>query len=109
MAEFKDKNILILGGLGFIGSNLAHELLNKCSKITILDPIDISLNSNPANIEEIKDLIELIKGDIRNFSQIKDVVKDKDIIFNCAGQTSHPRSMRDPLEDIDINCKGTIN
>jgi len=106
---FKDKNILINGGLGFIGSNLAHECLKQGAKVTILDIHDKSLNSNIYNIEDIKNSITLLKGDIRIFDDISNAVKNQDIIFNCAGQTSHPISISDPQLDIDINCKGTIN
>jgi UDP-glucose 4-epimerase len=109
MTQLKEKNILILGGLGFVGSNLAHKCVNLGSNVTIFDPIEPSLNSNLTNIEEIQDKVKLIKGDIRNFPQIKEAVLNQDIVFNCAGQTSHPKSMRNPHLDIDINCKGTIN
>jgi len=109
MDKFKDKKVLITGGLGFIGSNLAHEFIKLGSKVTVFDIHNPSLNSNIFNVHEIRDWIKIIKGDIRNFEELNQAVKDQDIILNCAGQTSHPRSIKDPQLDVDINCKGTIN
>lgn len=104
-----DRNVLITGGLGFIGSNLAHRLVELGANVTIYDALLPRYGGNFANIEEIKDKIVDIRGDIRDFDQLKEHVKDQDIIFNCAAQVSHIESMNDPYADIDINCRGTIN
>jgi UDP-glucose 4-epimerase len=61
------------------------------------------------NVRGIEDDVEIIANDIRNFEGISAAARHKDIIFNCAAYTSHPQSMTDPLTDIDVNCKGTIN
>lgn len=103
------ENVLVTGGLGFIGSNLVHELVKKGDKVTILDAMLEPMGYNLANIEEIKDKVALIKGDIRSKETVERVVKGQDVIFNCAGQVSHIDSMTDPLLDIDINILGNLN
>lgn len=105
----KDEKILILGGLGFIGSNLAQRLVKLGAEVTIYDACLDPYGWNFANIKEIKDKIKIIKGDIRDFDLIKEHVKNKNYIFNCAAQVGHIISMNDPFLDIEINCKGTMN
>jgi len=103
------ENVLILGGMGAIGSNIAHKIIPLGAKVTIYDNFMEGTGANPFNIHEIKDKLELVKGDIRNFNSLSKVIKDKSIIFNCAAQVSHLLSMQDPFLDIDINCLGHIN
>jgi UDP-glucose 4-epimerase len=103
------KNVLITGGLGFIGSNLAHKLVSLGANVTIYDALLPQYGGNLANIKEIKEKIRDVRADTRNFDQLKEHVRDQDIIFNCAGQVSHIDSMTDPYTDIAINCVGTIN
>lgn len=100
---------MILGGLGFIGSNLAHRLVKMDSTVTIYDACLDPYGWNFANITGIKDDISFINGDIRDFDLVKQHVKDKDCIFHCAAQVGHEISMKDPFLDLDINCRGTIN
>lgn len=100
--------VLITGGAGFIGSNLAIKCLDLGAEVTILDNFMPDTGSNLANLKEINEKITLITGDIRNEEDVEKAVKDKDIIFNLAGQVSHILSMEDPFLDIDINCKGHI-
>jgi len=110
----KGKNVLITGGCGFLGSNIAHALANTGANITIFDIMQPDVHENDvyhniANVEEIKDKVRLVKGDIRDFEAVCDEVKGKDIIFHCAGHTSHPQSLRNPHLNLDINCKGSLN
>lgn len=102
------KKALVTGGLGFIGSNIVHKLFELGAKITVLDACIDPYGWNFANIKEIKDKIEFIKGDTRDPVLIKDIVKNKDYIFDCAAQISHLISIKDPLLDIDINCRGAM-
>jgi nucleoside-diphosphate-sugar epimerase len=99
------KKILITGGLGFIGSNTAIKLLDLGADITLISRTKQKLR----NIKGIEDKVNLILGDITDKEIINKTVKDKDIIFNFAGQTSHIYSMSNPLNDIDINCVGMMN
>ncbi|MBU0987006.1 MAG: NAD-dependent epimerase/dehydratase family protein [Proteobacteria bacterium] len=102
-------NILILGGAGFLGCNLARRCLNdKNNNVTVIDSLEPKLKSNLENLKEISGAIDFIQGDIRDISLMQSVVKDQDVIFNCAAQTSHPLSIQDPLFDAQINCLGNL-
>jgi UDP-glucose 4-epimerase len=103
------QNVLITGGLGFIGSNVAHRAVELGANVTIYDALIKQYGGNLANIIEIKDKVSIVKGDVRDLELLENYVKDQDIIFHCAAQVSHIDSMRDPYTDIDINCRGTIN
>ncbi len=107
-ADAEGMRILITGGLGFIGSNLAHRLVKGGAEIAILDAKIPHLGANMANVEGISDDVEIIIGDIRDAEIVRSAIKDKDIIFSLAAQKSHPMSMKDPFLDIDINCNGII-
>jgi len=107
--SLKNKNILITGGLGFIGSNIAHECVKHGAHVTIYDCLDPRSGGNMHNIEGIKDVANIVINDIRNFEPLCHAILKQDILFHCAAYTSHPQSMKDPLVDIDVNCKGTIN
>jgi UDP-glucose 4-epimerase len=107
--SMNQQNVLITGGLGFIGSNLAHKLVSLGANVTIYDALLPQYGGNIANIKEIKEKIRDVRADVRDFDQLKEHVKDQDIIFNCAAQVSHIDSMSDPYSDIAINCVGTIN
>lgn len=108
MNFYRDKKILITGGLGFLGSGLAIALVKLGAKVTLLDAMLPLYGGNFFNIEEVKDSVEIKIGDIRDSILLGEVVRDKDIIFHIAAQTSHIDSMIDPLLDVDINCKGNI-
>ena len=108
MIEFKNLNVLITGGLGFIGSNLAENLVKYGSYVTCVDSLIPEYGGNTYNVSEIKSKIDINIADIRDQFSMNHIVKDKDIIFNLAGQTSHLDSMEDPLTDLDINCRSQI-
>ena len=102
-------NILIIGGAGFLGANLTRRCLQEeNTKVTVLDSLDLRLGSTLESLEEILDDIEFIQGDIRDEAVINKVVQNKNIIFNCAAQTSHPLSLKDPFFDVDVNCLGNL-
>lgn len=103
------KKVLITGGLGFIGSNLAHRCLELGAEVTIFDNLDPRSGGLLYNVEDIKGDIQLAFHDIQNFDQLTTYVVGKDILFNCAASTSHPFSMREPWLDSDVNSRGVIN
>ena len=105
----KGKKVLITGGLGFIGSNLAHECVRLGAEVTIFDCLDPRSGGNIYNVEGISDIVELSYHNILEFDQVSQVVPGKDIIFSCASSTSHSFSMREPWIDSDVNSKGVIN
>ena len=107
--KLRDQRVLITGGLGFIGSNLAHKCLEMGAEVTIFDCLDPRSGGNLYNIHDIQDSIELCYHDILNFDQVSQHIINKDIIFNCAASTSHPFSMKEPWIDLDVNSRGVIN
>ena len=108
MKNFKGKEVLITGGLGFIGSNLSIELVKRGAHVTIVDNMLPRQGSNLFNIKEIEDQVTVNISDVRNQLSMNHLVKGKDYIFHLAGQVNHVDSMRNPLQDLDINCVGTL-
>ena len=109
LASMKGQKVLITGGLGFIGSNLARKCLELGADVTIYDCLDPRSGGNLYNINDISHSIELCFSDILNFDQVCHHIINKDVIFNCAASTSHPFSMREPWIDLDVNSRGVIN
>lgn len=102
-------NILILGGAGFIGTNLVKKILSKGGhSLTVVDSLEPLFKSNLKNIRDVLPEISFIKGDIRDTLLMKRVIKNQDVIVNCAAQTSHPLSIKKPLLDAEINCIGNL-
>ena len=107
--NYKNKNILITGGLGFIGSNTAKSLVKLGANVTIVDSLIPQYGGNLFNINELRENIEINICDIRDPHAMKYLVKEKDYIFNLAGQTSHMDSMKDPQTDLDINASAQLS
>jgi UDP-glucose 4-epimerase len=103
----KGKSVLITGGAGFIGSNLARRLLELGADVTVIDAMIPNTGANKRNLEEIENKIKFVQADIRD--DIDELIKDKDYIFHLAALISHSGSMEDPKSDMDINVKGTLN
>ena len=102
-------NILILGGAGFIGSNLVRHILSQDRHtITVVDSLDPKLKSTTDHLKSVIKRIQFIQGDIRDAALMQQVVIGKEVIFNCAAQTSHPLSLTDPLYDAQVNCLGSL-
>ena len=108
MEQFRDKEVIITGGLGFVGSNLAHALVDYGAHVTIIDNMLPRQGSNHFNIRNIADRVHVNISDVRNELSMNYLVRGKDYIFHLAGQVNHVDSMRNPLQDLDINCKGTL-
>jgi len=106
--EYYKKQILITGGLGFIGSNLAIQLINLGANVVIVDNMLPRHGGNLFNVEDIKDRIHINFSDIRDELSMAYLVQDIDYIFHLAGQVNHIDSLRNPVDDLDINCKGTL-
>ena len=108
MQEFRNRNVLITGGLGFIGSNLAIELVKLGARVTIVDNMLPRQGGNLFNIRDIADRVMVNVSDVRNELSMNHLVKGIDYVFHLAGQVNHVDSMRNPLQDLDINCRGTL-
>jgi len=106
--KLRGTNILITGGLGFIGSNLAIELVSLGAKVELYDALIGGMGSNRFNIKPIKKAVKVTIADLRNASKISEAVANKDIIFNLAGTLSHIDSMANPFLDLDINCRAQL-
>jgi nucleoside-diphosphate-sugar epimerase len=109
LSNLKNKKILITGGLGFIGSNIAQQAVRLGGQVTIFDACLEPYGWNPANIKEIEKEVRLVRGDIRDYDALAEQVKAHEIIFHMAAQVGREISMSDPQLDTDINCTGTLN
>jgi nucleoside-diphosphate-sugar epimerase len=109
LTGYSGKRILITGGLGFIGSNLAHLLIANGATVTILDNLAPLYGGNLFNIDDIKNDVKVVIGDIRDKKTVDELVKHSDIIFDLAAQVSPIDSSLMPFEDLDINCRGHLN
>ena len=106
---FKNKKILITGGMGFIGSTLAHRLVKMGPDICLIDSLIPEYGGNRYNINGIEDKVTVNIADVRDKHSMDYLVKGKDIIFNLAGTLSHIDSMKDPFTDLEINCKSQLS
>ena len=106
---FHNRAVLITGGLGFIGSNLARQLVTLGAKVLIVDSLIPEYGGNLFNIAGLENKVEVNISDVRDEHSMKYLVKDKDYLFNLAGQTSHMDSMKDPYTDLEINCRAQLS
>jgi len=107
--NFINKNIIISGGLGFIGSNLAIRLANLGANVTVIDSLIPEYGGNLWNVEPVKNKIRINISDVRDEHSLRHLVHRKDYFFNLAGQTSHLDSMKNPFSDLEINAKAQLS
>lgn len=107
--DFREKKVMITGGLGFIGSNLAHRLVETDADVLLVDSLIPDYGGNLYNVEDIKDQVRINIADVRDESSMDYLVRGQDFIFNLAGQVSHIDSMRDPYTDLEINCRAQVS
>lgn len=109
LPDLNGQKILITGGLGFIGSNLAVACLAGGAEVTVYDCLDPHAGGNFFNIDSIRSSLKVYYHDILDYSHLAEQVASHNVIINCAASTSHPFSMREPWIDLDINSRGVIN
>ena len=107
--DFADSRVLVTGGLGFIGSNLARRLVALKASVTLVDSLIPDYGGNLFNITGLENRLQVNISDVRDTYSIRHLVKGKDFLFNLAGQTSHLDSMVNPLTDLEINCHAQLS
>ena len=105
---YRGRRTMITGGLGFIGSNLARRLVDVGADVLVVDALIPDHGGNRFNIAGIENQMRVSLADVRDEAAINFLVRDREIIFNLAGQVSHIDSMRDPYTDLEINCRAQL-
>ena len=105
---YRGRPVMITGGLGFIGSNLARALVALDADVLLVDSLIPDYGGNLHNIAGIESRLRVNVADVRQQSSMNYLVRDREVIFNLAGQVSHIDSMRDPETDLEINCRGQL-
>lgn len=106
---FFNKNVIISGGLGFIGSNMAIRLVSYGAVVTLVDSLIPEYGGNWWNIEPVKNQVKINISDVRDEYSIRNLIQGQDYFFNLAGQTSHLDSMQNPFTDLEINSKAQLS
>lgn len=105
---YRNRRVMITGGLGFIGSNLAHALVELGADVLLVDSLIPDYGGNLFNIAGIESQVTVNIADVRQATTMNYLVRGRDVIFNLAGQVSHIDSMRDPQTDLAINCQSQL-
>ena len=108
-AVFEGASVIVTGGLGFIGSNLARRLAGLGARVTVLDSLIPEYGGNLFNIAGFEDRVRVNISDVRDEHSMRYLVQEAKYLFNLAGQTSHMDSMSDPYTDLEINCRAQIS
>jgi UDP-glucose 4-epimerase len=105
---YRNRRVLITGGLGFIGSNLARALVELGADVLLVDALIPDYGGNLFNVEGLESRLRINVADVRQQSTMNYLVRDREVIFNLAGQVSHIDSLRDPDTDLEINCRAQL-
>lgn len=109
LPHFAGKKVLITGGVGFIGSALAHRLVDLNARVLLVDSLVPEYGGNLFNIAGLEDKVRVNISDVRDEHSLHYLVQEQDYLFNLAGQTSHMDSMLDPYTDLEINCRAQLS
>jgi dTDP-glucose 4,6-dehydratase/UDP-glucose 4-epimerase len=109
MNPYRYRRVLITGGLGFIGSNLARRLVDAGATVTLCDSLIPTYGGNLHNVHDFRDRVAVNICDVRDRFAIEYLLRGQDYLFNLAGQTSHLDSMTDPRTDLDINAAAQLS
>ncbi len=109
LKEYAGRAVLITGGLGFIGSNLARRLVDLGAQVTVVDSLIPDYGGNLFNVAGYADRLRVNIADVRDPYSMRALVKGHDYLFNLAGQVSHTDSMEDPFTDLEINARSQLS
>ena len=107
--KYRGKKVIITGGLGFIGSNLAHRLVKYGAKVLLVDSLIPEYGGNLFNVNDIEKEVDINIADVRDIHSMRYLIQGQDYLFNLAGQTAHADSMVDPYTDLEINCRAQLS
>lgn len=107
-SQYNGRTVLITGGMGFIGSNLARRLIELGVKVIIVDALLPDQGGNPFNLDGIADQMKVVHADIGDDYVANHLVGGVDIIFNLAGHVSHLDSVLYPHRDLQLNCAAQL-
>jgi UDP-glucose 4-epimerase len=107
--DFSGRRVLITGGLGFIGSNLARRLVDLGAEVTLQDSLPAGIGGNPYNIAAFERKLRVRTADLRDADGTAEAVRGQEILFNLAGQVGHVQSMEDPFTDLELNVRGQLS
>jgi UDP-glucose 4-epimerase len=106
---YRRRRVMITGGMGFIGSNLARALVEAEADVLVVDAFNPEDGANRFNLDGLEGRVRVNISDVRDSTSMDALVQDREVIFNLAGQVSHIDSMRDPYTDLDINCRAQLS
>jgi UDP-glucose 4-epimerase len=107
--RFKGRRVLVTGGLGFIGSTIARALVAADADVLLVDALLPGCGGAYANIAGIEDAVRVVDIDLRDEGRMPALVRDRELVFNLAGHTSHIDSMDDPQTDLALNCAAQLS
>ncbi|NIL99520.1 MAG: NAD-dependent epimerase/dehydratase family protein [Acidobacteria bacterium] len=108
-SSYTGRRVLVTGGIGFIGSNLAIRLVELGADVLLVDSMLPAYGADLSNIEPVRERVRVNYSDIRDSHSLAYLVQDEDVIFSLAGQVSHSESMADPMTDLEINCAAQLS
>jgi UDP-glucose 4-epimerase len=108
-SSYEGKRVLVTGGLGFIGSNLAIRLVELGAEVTVVDSLVPDLGGNPFNLAPVETQLEVSNADLRDLEAAHELVAGQEIVFSIAGNVSHVDSMADPFLDLDLNFRTQLS
>lgn len=107
-SEYRDKRVFITGGLGFLGSSLAHRLVSYGARVAMIDSLNPLYGGNRYNLAGLEGRVEMVAGDARDIASIRPFLSEADCIFHLAAQVSYIDSINMPLEDLHVNAGLTL-
>jgi len=105
---FRDRRVLVVGGLGFIGAAIAKALVDGGADVLIVDALIAGCGGTYANIAGFADRVSVVEADVRNGAVLPALLDGRDVVFNLAGKMSHLDSMEEPAADLQHNCRAQL-